>query len=709
MRAPTFFLLVFGLLAGTGSADERIDKLPDHRRKWLLEEVTYIIADNEKEAFLRLESEQERDSFVDAFWRRRDENPSTPENEYREEHYRRLTYVNEFLGRDTFRPGWRTDRGRYYILLGEPRSRQNFEAKDEIYPAELWFYNNPELKSYGLPPFFYLLFFRRHGTGEFQLYDPIGDGPQALLTRVNTVSMDRRDDVERAYNELSFIDPELAKASLSFRTDEGDLAQFQAPAFGTVELMSQIARAPFYGVDTSYAERLDFERGAVESDYMFRFVPSAVMAHVVPGPGGASYLHWVVEIEPQYVAFVKDGETNQLASAFIASIDVETKPPESALVYQDRKESFITLKPSEVASLHLPISYTGMTPVVPGEYVVRVVLRNRACPSRNESECVRSYTLLDREVSIPEPGETPYLGDLILAYQAELRGGQPSYRAYRFDSLEVIPNPAGIYPIGENVVVCVQPGNAPDGGSLRIQLSSADAGGKILADQTVLVRRDEPIVQELAVPAAEGGRYLLSAVLLDARGRELARKRADVTVSPRTTILKPSIRGSMPQIRPELPGLVSMALGEQYLALERIDEAALLFREALTANPKLGAAREHLAAMELQAGNSAAVIQLLEPVYAEVKDRFEILAMLGQAYADAERYAEAVELLEKAILIRRPEPPVLNVLADANYRVGNLARAEELLEQSLALDSEQEAVRQVLEKLKAERARAPGN
>jgi GWxTD domain-containing protein len=705
MKAPSILLLLTGLSA---AADERIDKLPEHRRQWLLEEVTYIIAENEKESFLRLESEQERDSFVEAFWRRRDENPSTPLNEYREEHYRRLTYVNEFLGRDTFRPGFRTDRGRYYILLGEPRSRQNFEAKDEIYPAELWFYNNPELKTYGLPPFFYLLFFRRHGTGEFQLYDPLSDGPQALLTRVNTVSMDRRDDVERAYNELTFIDPELAKASLSFRTDEGDLAQFAAPAFGTIELLGQIARAPFYGVDTSYADRLDFERGAVESDYMFRYVPSSSIAHVVPGPGGTSFLHWVVEIEPQYVAFVKDGETNQLASAFIASIDVETKPPESILVFADRKESFISLKPSDEGSLRLPISYSGMTPVIPGDYAVRVVLRNRACPSRVESECVRSYTLLDREVTIPEEMSGPMLGDVILAYQAELKGGQPSYRAYRFGSMEVVPNPAGIYSIGESVVALVHPANAPEGATLRFQVTRTDGASEVAADQTVAVLGDEPIVQELALSVAEGGRYQLSAILLDRAGQELARKLADVTMSPRTRVLKPSIRGSMPQIRPELPGVVSMTLAEQYLALERLDEATRLFREALSLNPKLGAARERLADMELRAGNSAAVVELLEPVYAEVKDRFEVLAMLGQAYSNEGRYPEAVELLEKAILLRRPEPPVLNALANANYRVGNLSRAEELLEQSLAADSQQEDVRRVLDELKAERARAPG-
>ncbi|HXV64807.1 MAG TPA: GWxTD domain-containing protein [Vicinamibacteria bacterium] len=712
MKASWRLLVAASLLfafAAIASPDERIDRLPEHYRKWLLEEVPYIISDGEKETFLRLESEKERETFIDVFWRKRDENPSTVENEYKEEHYRRLVYANEFLGRDTFRPGWRTDRGRYYILLGEPRSRQNFESRDGIYPAELWFYNNPELKTYALPPFFYLLFFRRHGTGEFELYDPVGDGPQALLTRVNTKSMDYRDDVERAYNELTFVDPELAKASLSFRTDEGDLAQFQATPFGTYELLNQIALAPLYGVDTSYAERLDFERGTVESDYLFRYVTSAGMINVLPGPGEASYLHWVIELPPQNVAFVFDNESGLYATAFVASIEVESKDVPGTLVMEDRKESFITLNSYEEASLHLPVSYSGMTPMVPGTYTVRVILRNRACPSRDESDCVRSYTLLDGDVTVPEWPKTPLLGDLVLAYGTELRGGEISYRSYRFGSQEILPNPSGVYSIGDAITVAATAWNAPAGGSIRFRLDSAEAEGFIGPDQTVPLKGDEPIVQELALPIAEGGRFRLTATLLDAQHQERDKTSTLLTVSPRTSIDRPSVRGSMPQIRPELPGIVSMALGEQYLALERDEKARELLERALVENKGLGPVREHLASLELEAGNSARAVELLEPVYAQIKDRVEVLSLLGQAYFYQNRFEEAVDVLEKAIALARPEPSMLNVLANASYRVGKLDRAQELLERSLSADPNQDDVKEILTKLKAERGSGPGS
>ncbi len=706
----TFFTILFSLVLRAAAADDRFDRLSENYKTWLEEDVAYIISDVEREAFLELVSNEERESFIDVFWRKRDETPSTPENEYKEEHYRRLEYANKFLGRDTFRKGYRTDRGRFYILLGEPRSRQNFESRDKVYPAELWSYNNPELKNYGLPPFFNLLFFKRHGVGEFQLYDPVTDGPQALLTRVNTKSMDFRADVEKAYNELHYVDPELASASLSFRTDEGDVVQFQSPSFGTIELLDQIVHSPFYGLDTSYAARLDFERGSVESDYLFRFVPSSGLINVLPGPQGAAYLHWVIELAPENIAFVKDADSGEYSSRFVTSVEIESKSIPGRLVLQDRKESFVTLKSSEQASLHLPLSYSGMIPIVPGDYAVRVILRNRACPDRDEKTCIKSYTLLDGDVSVPRWSSSPLLGDVILAYETDLRGGEPTYRSYVLGSLSILPNPSGVYAIGDDVVAVATPWKPPAGASIRFQLRSAEdkegegTPGKVVADQTVPLNGDGPVVQTISLAGFDGGRFQLSAMLLDASGKELDRKLAPLVVSPRSSIPRPSLRGAMPQVRPELPGIVPMALGEQYLALDQNDEARKLFEDALAANPKLGPAREHLASMELAAGNAARVVELLEPVYAQVKDRFEVLALLGQAYFRENRYQDSVDLLEKAIALRRPRPDILNVLANANYRVGNLARAQELLEQSLSLDPNQDGVKEILGKVKAERA-----
>lgn len=87
-------------------------------RKWLNEDVTYIITDEERSAFKRLQTDEEREQFIESFWLRRDPTPDTVENEFKEEHYRRIAYANEHYASGI--PGWKTDRGRIYIVYGPP-------------------------------------------------------------------------------------------------------------------------------------------------------------------------------------------------------------------------------------------------------------------------------------------------------------------------------------------------------------------------------------------------------------------------------------------------------------------------------------------------------------------------------------------------------------------------------------------------------------
>ena len=87
-------------------------------KKWLEEEVPYIITDEERSAFLRLQSNEEREQFIEAFWQRRDPTPDTVENEFKEEHYRRIAWANDRYASGV--PGWKTDRGRIYVMYGPP-------------------------------------------------------------------------------------------------------------------------------------------------------------------------------------------------------------------------------------------------------------------------------------------------------------------------------------------------------------------------------------------------------------------------------------------------------------------------------------------------------------------------------------------------------------------------------------------------------------
>jgi GWxTD domain-containing protein len=120
-------------------------------KKWLNEDVVYIITDEEKQAFKRLKTDEERQQFVEQFWLRRDPTPDTEENEYKEEHYRRIAYANDHYASGI--PGWKTDRGRIYIEYGAPdeidshpsggsyeRPIEEGGGETSTYPFEDWRY-----------------------------------------------------------------------------------------------------------------------------------------------------------------------------------------------------------------------------------------------------------------------------------------------------------------------------------------------------------------------------------------------------------------------------------------------------------------------------------------------------------------------------------------------------------------------------------------
>ncbi len=120
-------------------------------KTWLNEDVAWIITDQERAAFRSLSNDEERDAFIEQFWLRRNPNPDSPENEFREEHYRRIAYSNEHFAAG--KPGWKTDRGHIYIAFGKPDSIESHPSggsydrpveegggSTSTFPFEQWHY-----------------------------------------------------------------------------------------------------------------------------------------------------------------------------------------------------------------------------------------------------------------------------------------------------------------------------------------------------------------------------------------------------------------------------------------------------------------------------------------------------------------------------------------------------------------------------------------
>lgn len=192
-------------------------ELKDAYKRWLNTDVAYIITKDEKRAFLALVTDEERENFIENFWRRRDPNPDTEENEYREQYYERIAYANEHFSSGI--PGWKTDRGRIYIAWGKPDSiethptggaydRPSWEGggSTTTYPFEVWWYRHLDNVGDGIE----IEFVDPTGTGEYRLArdanekDALKTVPGAGLTTAEQLGLSDKGDRIAGLNQGGF-------------------------------------------------------------------------------------------------------------------------------------------------------------------------------------------------------------------------------------------------------------------------------------------------------------------------------------------------------------------------------------------------------------------------------------------------------------------------------------------------------------------------
>ena len=212
--------LVFPLLKAAPPQDtEKVSKEEKRRqkriqkeletpyKKWIDEEVPYIITNEERAAFKKLTTDDEREQFIESFWERRNPNPGSPENEFKEEYYRRIAYANEHYASGI--PGWKTDRGRIYIMYGPPdendshpsggtyvRPQEEGGGETSTYPFEQWRYRYID----GIGTNIILEFVDPTMTGEYHLTMDPGEKdallhvPNAGLTDMEAMGMTSKAD-----------------------------------------------------------------------------------------------------------------------------------------------------------------------------------------------------------------------------------------------------------------------------------------------------------------------------------------------------------------------------------------------------------------------------------------------------------------------------------------------------------------------------------
>jgi GWxTD domain-containing protein len=346
-------IFLFSVILYTNQGPE----LPQKYKKWIEEEVVYIITPAEKDVFFMLENDRERDRFIEEFWRQRDPTPGTPRNEFKDEHYRRIEYANKVFGRGAPVKGWRADRGRFYIMLGKPGHVERYNASD-IYPIEIWYYQgNPRL---GQAPSFRLLFFQRYGAGEYELYSPAADGPQSLVPFPERPPIFRPSEFPIEGDLLKRLQTYLEKRDLDaywiLRINVGvDLAEASLSNFlgrsgpenmvPSTVLINDVETYPHKKIDDDYAYEFLEHKAVVEVSYSVHYIGNHAEVKVLQDPSGIFFVNYAIVPETLSVDFYQDKYFTNLRTS-VRMTDTEGKT-----VFQSGRDVPLELRKDELKIL----------------------------------------------------------------------------------------------------------------------------------------------------------------------------------------------------------------------------------------------------------------------------------------------------------------------------------------------------------------------
>jgi GWxTD domain-containing protein len=363
----SLLVVVLLLFPGLAIAKDATKDLPPRFREWLTKDVAYIITNQERDAFLQLSSEQERDQFIERFWELRNPTPGSPDNPYKMEHYRRIAYANTYFGHVSHTEGWRTPMGRIYITLGEPSQSQKLFGLQKITPMEIWFYSNANP---ALPPFFYVVFYQRDPMDEFRLYSPYSDGPEKLITAV--VGPTRAN----ALNILSQdAGRDVARVTLSLLPDEP--VDIQS---GTVSLQSDVMLATIRNLANNPLSQSELaHRRQLLEEVSHRVVLGEEYLDVVTVPlrdaAGNTNLHYVLRLKKPEDFTLGQSAKGGYYYSILASVKVYGA--DGKLIFNEEKKIARDVNAAQFEQVKGKLfGYEGWLPLPPNKYKLEFQLAN---------------------------------------------------------------------------------------------------------------------------------------------------------------------------------------------------------------------------------------------------------------------------------------------------------------------------------------------
>lgn len=644
--------------------------------QWL-ESVHYIITPVERDSFLGLGSDKERRDFITLFWKLRDPSKGTSENEFRDEHLRRFQYANQYFRSDAPAGGWRSDRGRIYILLG-PAINQNEVHQEGLRQVLIWEYLGDPRK--GLPPVFRIVFYRKQDGAPYKLYVPAVDGPAALLR--SSIGMIDASNFAAVYDKIHSLEPAVADVALSLVP--GERVTNFSPSLHDPVLLAHIADLPRRDLSDAYARNFRHFHGVVQVDERTDYIGVSGAAHVLPQPLlGMSFLHFV--LRPERISVLYSEQKDQYYFTFRTIVTL--RRGDTTVLQYSRDYSLYKTKAELDRDLGGGILIGDLLPVPPGEYKLVTVVQN--LQNHEIGYC-------ETPVFVPAAApDGPRLYGPVLSYEpaGEVLGIHSPYRvlgrAIKMDPLHIFGRSERI-----RLFCWLESGSGKRPKTVEVRLASVDHNRPLQQEFSLAVPEGESCVAlTRELPDLAPGNYTLSAHIPDDASARVIGGEQTFSVSPQAVVPHPPTASR--NVRMENEYSYFLLLAAQYAELKQTDAAVSCYEEALR---RTGLRAEVVAAYGdflLHTDRAARALELAEtvrtmPLHAVLK---------GRALYRLRRYREAAEELQRAAQVENADIIVLNELGICWMQVGEKARAEAVFKLSLQQRADQPDIRRCLDQV----------
>ncbi|UCE43278.1 MAG: GWxTD domain-containing protein [Candidatus Aminicenantes bacterium] len=659
--------------------------LPPQYRDWL-KLVNYIIRPEEKDVFLQLVNDRERDIFIQTFWKQRDPTPGTPENEYKQEHTKRFNYANEYFRRGSPREGWMTDMGRFHIILGPPVSIERFDNQKGLYPAQVWYYYGEKEK--GLPTHFGIVFFKRGGAGEYKLYAPVSDGPGTLMIEGRNLDPFA---YEQTYEKLYELAPTLALVSLSMIP--GDIPFNYQPSPRNNIIIADILESPKQDINPAYATHFLNLRGIVSTDYLTNYIESDAEAALMKDPMiGLNFLHFL--IVPQKISVDYYEPKDQFFCNFTLNVNMSEG---EKTIFQYSKEFPFYFSQEELDKIKASgLAIEDSFPVAEGKYKLTILLMNSVG---------KEFTIYEREMDIPERSAESYLMGPFLGYRFQSYGKDVHIPFKALES-KLAMEPKKTYSATDSLSILFLVDNVDqnlwESGKIELLIQGLKESNPTEKNWTLLLknapfRKILKMTYVISTGELSPDYYDIYLRLIGAEGDIIDTQSDHFVLSSAEAVAHPTAYAK------GIPLAHSYAyyymLASQYRKTGRLEKADVFYGKAMEMNPGYARGLLEYAQFLFESRKFVECLELIEKIEDNKDLQFNYFLIKGRAHMALEEYNQAIANLEEGNRIYNSDTTILNSLGFCYHQTNQRQKALDVLKASLRLNPQQEDIKKLIQKI----------